>query len=143
MRPLAPQDVRWLKSLDKNLWNRYPSSDRRRGSSFERRELTQEEWDTCVALVRAYELPCELHSGCYGNLWISIFRNADSPDSAPKRMCSIGQRNLPDAFKLHGYNELHPMAWKAFSPLTHAPKNKQLLTFYDLKPSGEESSYEY
>lgn len=141
MCPLSRTDRRWLERLCEEIWEEIPGKPV--ATSSEKRELTEAEWQRICRIVRESELPCELYAGPHSNLWVKVFTHPESPGLEPEFFFIVGQGNLPGFSKLVGYEERHPAAWKAFSPLTHTKRNTELLKLYNLEPSREAACYEY
>ncbi len=142
--PLAEKSQKWLQLLDQEIWNLTSASGNEPGSAFERRPLSAKEWSRVLALIKESELPCELYSDVYGRLGIRVFAHPVVLGVPAERICFISQDHLPGfSNKFVGYDKRHPAAWKIFSPLTHSPRNMELLTLYGLEPSREEMYYEY
>ena len=142
--PLADEDREWLVELNEQIWRDSDQDRFGRVHSFEERELTRKEWTRVKRLVRAHALPCEMHSGPYGGLWIRIFAPPAAPGAPAEYILAVGQENIPGFKKIGGgYVKRHPAAWRALSPLTHSPRNQELLELFGLEQSRASSYYEY
>ena len=145
---LSAEDRAWLKALQSgsktSLW-RFTAPDclGHRHCS-ERREMTRKEWTRIKRLIRRHTLPCEMHSGACGGLWISIYVPPPTFGVPAEFVLSVGQESLPGLTTFAGSEtDCAREAWKALSPFTHSDRNKELLEIYALEPSREQPRYEY
>jgi hypothetical protein len=132
LKPLDRKDVRWLKSIDKQIWSPqfeiHGEKDR-----WPKRKLTGREKNRVFSMIRDNELPCELFAAVYGTVTLLVYDHPTEPGVKPKRLASIHEHSLPR--KADG--------WEAFSPITHSTKNRALVRRYGLSRPKERSHYEY
>jgi len=138
------RDKAWFARLMKRIWTTSACEQGSGPHYFEKGELTETEWKRIKGLIEANELPCELRSGAYGNLQITVFDHNEVPGlERPEMILLVGTGNLPGASKKCGYDETFPWAWRIFFPITHSRRNQELLSVYGLEESKSQSHYEY
>ena len=141
---VSESDRRWFRKVDGKIWTRTVADDAfKTRHAFEKREMMAEEWQKARKLIRSHQLPCELHSDCYGHLFMVVYAHPAAIGLDPEVLMVVGNQNLPGWKRRYPARRDDNYEWEALSLLTHSRRNCELLSLYKLNPSLERGHYEY
>gem|GEM_PF-3993559 len=106
-----------------------------------RKQLTQEQWDEIVSLVKKYEFPLELVHGAYG-FALNIYDHSPMPEIKPDLLIQIEDMEFPFPSAKKGFAG-QADTLRLLEPLTHSKRNTEILAWYRFRPLSPVLSYEY
>ena len=122
------QAVSFLKKLDRQIHRYHPPMGHSRACNEIFRDLTAEEWNEVVRIIKEYDLPCRLiTSNAYGLSLVVHDRGIEGVRSPALLLVFYGQVPFARVRKKAGNQE---PALRRMSRLTHCGHNKELLDFY-------------
>lgn len=145
MGVLTEHDRLALRQLDAEIWER--SRDRYgMKHSFEKRMLSDEEQSRVLKLIETSELPCVMHSGCYGGLSITVHDNEATAavlmGEPSETLLCLGERHIFG----RGHERTFPnwdVRFDFFSAITHSERNRNLCKFFNLPQPEARGHYSY
>lgn len=138
--PVSDEDRRWLKDLHERIW--VVTTDRfnhKHGFPKDNKALHHRVFHKVKRLLREHELPCVLHSGPYGGLWMGVYNHSDVPGVPPEFLASLDEVHLG----LKGGFKEWDGRFAAMAEFTHSDRNKQMLAFYGLREAEDIDHYRY
>ena len=142
VQELENDDRLFLVALDQKLWRVH--WDPRLGHWKEKTGtiLTQQEYKRVKMLISKYELVCEITNTAFGfSIGLALFEHPNFPYTPLAQLVTIGAGALPWQYKTP--QEQWERAWTEFVAIVTVSRNQELLVYYNCKPIGTRTSYQY
>ena len=138
--PVSAEDKKWFQDLHKRIWR--VTRDRfnhKHAFPVEDKALHHQVLRKVKRLLAEHELPCVLHSGPYGGMWMSVYDHSDTPGIPPEFLINLDEVHL--GFK-GGFKEWDAR-FKSMSEFTHSKRNREVCQFYGLPEPEPKERYAY
>ena len=134
-------DIKWLRTLGKKIWQNLTDPVSGKEWSRSTRQLTSAELRRIKRVIVRHGLPCEMYCDGFGP-GMSIYTHPAYPGLEPEGLLNIMHDHLPHLPDNRG-GKAWRRAWDILSPLTHSPRNHELLSLYGFKAPQEYGDYIY
>ena len=132
----------WLAQLDTQIHTYHPPTDVHEvGYNEILRPITAEEWKMVTELVAGHDLPCRHFGGAYG-FSLTVYKPGVVEGILPDEVLWIEHNQFPFPSVSKGFGGQEETL-RILAPLTHNPRNQQLLAWsgFELQHPAEQYAY--
>lgn len=131
-----------LAALQENIWGAGPQGNLTYVPYYERRRLTEDEWQQVKDIVAENGLALRMVNCCMGfGCGIEVYEPPAYPGLPATFWLMVTQDHLP--LPHEGASMRFDEAWEVFHPLTHTEANTKLLEISGIEKPKSKGSYEY